>query len=102
MKRGYDLFTMGLVILVLISLLCLPLNAANAKEEIEFWHIRTGTLEKILLGSVERFEQDFPEYDVKVTKIQPGENQTKVQVAVGGGNPPDIFRTQGGGAFKPY
>ncbi|WP_242965222.1 extracellular solute-binding protein [Petroclostridium xylanilyticum] len=73
------------------------------KKKIVFWHIQsTGNGPKIIQNSVDRFKAENPNVEVEVVPLQNDPFKTKLKVAMGAGNPPDIFPTWSGGPLYEY
>ncbi|NBK23813.1 MAG: extracellular solute-binding protein [Spirochaetia bacterium] len=105
MKR---LITLALVMVVAISML----SAAGAPEAtaakgeqitLNVWHIgvdvsRRATMEK----AIERYQAVNPNVKVVEQAIENDPYKTKLKTAMGGGNPPDLFITWGGGWMEEF
>lgn len=70
-------------------------------EELTFWHIATGGAEEALEKAVERFEADH-NAEVEMIRHDNDPYKTNLSVAMGGGEPPDVFHSWGGGYLKEY
>ncbi|MEA4858970.1 MAG: extracellular solute-binding protein [Sphaerochaeta sp.] len=105
MKR---LITLALVMVVAISML----SAAGAPEAtaakgeqitLNVWHIgvdvsRRATMEK----AIARYQAANPNVKVVEQAIENDPYKTKLKTAMGGGNPPDLFITWGGGWMEEF
>ncbi len=105
MKR---LITLAIVMVVAISML----SAAGAPEAtaakgeqitLNVWHIgvdvsRRATMEK----AIARYQAANPNVKVVEQAIENDPYKTKLKTAMGGGNPPDLFITWGGGWMEEF
>ncbi len=66
------------------------------------WHIETGPSEKALKEAVKRFEDSHDGVKVKVVRQENDPYKTKLSVAMGGGTPPDVFHSWGGGWLEKF
>ncbi|MFC7062408.1 extracellular solute-binding protein [Halobacillus seohaensis] len=71
-------------------------------ETITLWHIETGESEKALQDSVERFENSHDGVTVEMVRQENDPYKTKLTVAMGGGTPPDVFHSWGGGWLEKF
>lgn len=77
--------------------------ATHAAEKLVFWHIQTTEPTKgVIDRAVERFRRDHPDIEVEVVAIQNDPYKTRLAVAMGAGDPPDVFHSWGGGWLKTY
>lgn len=80
-----------------------PAQAAGGeKKKLSFWYIETGKRKELIEAAVQKFMKDHPEADVEVVQIPNDPYKTKLSVAMGGGNPPDVFHSWGGGWLKQF
>ncbi|CAM3911446.1 ABC transporter substrate-binding protein [Alkalicoccus chagannorensis] len=79
-------------------------DASGDDEEIEltFWHIETGYGEEEMESAVDRFEENNPNVTVEVVQHENDPYKTNFNVAMGGGNPPDVFHSWGGGWLQNF
>ncbi len=75
---------------------------AGAKQKLVLWHIETGKREDVIKHAVARFQEKHPNVEVEVVQNENDPYKTKLTVAMGGGNPPDIFHSWGGGWLKQF
>lgn len=66
------------------------------------WHIETGPSEQAIESAVERFEENNPNVTVEVSQQENDPYKSQLSVAMGGGNPPDVFHSWGGGWLKQF
>ena len=93
MKKPGLLLMVGLLVFLTA---CMP-SAGTEKKTLTFWHIGIGEERTILEQAVKRFEEKHPDVKVEIVAHQNDAYKTKLPVAMGGGNPPDIFHSWGGG-----
>ena len=93
MKKPGLLLVVGLLVFLTA---CMP-SADSGKKTLTFWHIGVGEERTILEEAVKRFEKKHPDVKVEIVVHQNDAYKTKLPVAMGGGNPPDIFHSWGGG-----
>lgn len=72
------------------------------KKKLSFWYIETGKRKELIEAAVQKFMQAHPEAEVEVVQIPNDPYKTKLSVAMGGGNPPDVFHSWGGGWLKQF
>ena len=99
MKKSLSLIlsiSMFLVVLLSVSVI--------AQEEIVLWDITTEAESElpVIQDAIARFEADNPEYTVRQVPTSNDDYKTKLQVAMGANNEPDIFMSWGGGPLKEY
>lgn len=110
MKSKWFLF-LSLVMLVLAG--CGAPNATpdnnaesgNGDENVELtlWHIESSEQAiKVLEDAAARFEEKNPGVTVKLVKQENDPYKSKLVVAMGGANPPDVFHSWGGGWLKNF
>jgi raffinose/stachyose/melibiose transport system substrate-binding protein len=76
---------------------------STEKKKLVFWHIQSsGTGPEMIQKSVDRFMKDNPNVEVEVVPLQNDPFKTKLKVAMGAGNPPDVFPSWGGGPLYEY
>lgn len=74
----------------------------SEKVKISFWYIETGKRQEIVEDVVKKFMDQHPNIEVEAVQIPNDAYKTKLSVAMGGGNPPDIFHSWGGGWLKQF
>lgn len=73
------------------------------KKKIVFWNVESaGEIPKIIERSIERFMADNPDVEVEVVSLQNDPYKEKIKIALGAGNPPDIFPHWSGGVMVEY
>lgn len=77
-------------------------SAANVSGEITIWDISTGDSQTIAKNIVAKFNESHPKIKAKIEFFQNDPYKQKLQVAMGAGNPPDLFFGWGGGILKSY
>ncbi|WP_458353367.1 extracellular solute-binding protein [Peribacillus frigoritolerans] len=105
----------SLIIILLSLILLVACQAPNAnpssgsssesnrgKKELTVWHIESQGGEPGLKDAVKRFEDKHPGVSVKLIKQENDPYKSKLVVAMGGGNPPDVFHSWGGGWLKNF
>jgi raffinose/stachyose/melibiose transport system substrate-binding protein len=101
------LSTLALALVVGMSLLfAAGAPEATAKDEqitLNVWHIgvdatRRATMEK----AIARYQAANPNVKVVDQAIENDPYKTKLKTAMGGGNPPDLFITWGGGWMEEF
>lgn len=76
---------------------------SDEKKEIVFWHSDTNEkIQGIIQDSADRFMKENPDVDVKIQAFQNDPYKTKLKVAMGSSNMPDIFQTWAGGPLYEY
>ncbi|QGH33227.1 extracellular solute-binding protein [Gracilibacillus salitolerans] len=66
------------------------------------WHIETGPSGEAIEAAVQRFEENNPTVTVEVSQQENDPYKSQLSVAMGGGNPPDVFHSWGGGWLKQF
>ncbi|ESU73062.1 extracellular solute-binding protein [Geobacillus subterraneus] len=109
LKRG-KLFASILLVILLAA--CQPkapsTNTSSSgkpnsgEKTLTVWHIETGESEVALKNAAKRFEEKHPGVTVKLVRYENDPYKTKLSVAMGGGNPPDVFHSWGGGWLKNF
>ncbi|TVY08953.1 extracellular solute-binding protein [Paenibacillus cremeus] len=80
-----------------------PAQAAGGeKKKLSFWYIETGPRKDLIEATVQKFMKDNPDVEVEAVQIPNDAYKTKLSVAMGGGNPPDVFHSWGGGWLKEF
>ncbi|WP_240415259.1 extracellular solute-binding protein [Paenibacillus periandrae] len=79
-----------------------PAAKAGEKKKLSFWYIDTGKRKELIEAAVQKFMKDHPDVDVEAVQIPNDPYKTKLSVAMGGGNPPDVFHSWGGGWLKQF
>jgi raffinose/stachyose/melibiose transport system substrate-binding protein len=69
---------------------------------VTLWEIATGGQKKLVQETVQRFDQQHPDIDVRVEFFQNDPFKTKLRMAMGAGQPPDLFIGWGGGILQSY
>lgn len=105
----------SLIVILLSLILLVACQAPNAnpssgsssesnrgKKELTVWHIESQGGEPGLKEAVKRFEDKHPGVSVKLIKQENDPYKSKLVVAMGGGNPPDVFHSWGGGWLKNF
>ncbi|MFG6150294.1 extracellular solute-binding protein [Halobacillus sp. B23F22_1] len=77
-------------------------GGSGDSDTITLWHIETGESEKALQDAVERFEESHEGVTVDVVRQENDPYKTKLSVAMGGGTPPDVFHSWGGGWLEEF
>lgn len=68
-----------------------------------FWHITTDEVgKKMIQNQVNRFLKVHPDFKVEVVPLQNDSFKTKLKIAMGSNQAPDVFVTWGGGPFFEY
>jgi raffinose/stachyose/melibiose transport system substrate-binding protein len=71
--------------------------------EVEFWRLSgAGFQGGVLDEAAGRLEAAHPEVTVTIQELQNDPFKTKLAVAMGGDNPPDVWHTWGGGVLAEY
>lgn len=89
---------------MLLSLMAGSMTTVQAagKTKLTLWHIQTGEMANVIQGSVDRFMEANPDYDVEVVQKQNDTFKTDVSLAAQAGTLPDIFITWGGQTMYDY
>ncbi|MBD1379605.1 extracellular solute-binding protein [Metabacillus arenae] len=78
-------------------------ESQGSSKELTVWHIESGAAaEKTLENAAKRFEEKNPGVTVNVVKQENDPYKSKLAVAMGGGNPPDVFHSWGGGWLENF
>ena len=78
-------------------------SASGATKKIVFWHITTDAVGKQMIqNQVNRFMKANPGFKVEVVPLQNDAFKTKLKIAMGSNQAPDVFVTWGGGPFFEY
>ncbi|HNY21995.1 MAG TPA: extracellular solute-binding protein [Treponemataceae bacterium] len=78
-------------------------KSENGKVTVNFWHLDSNDLhypewEKIAA----KFMETHPNVDIKITVLENEAYKSKLATVMQSGNPPDIFRSWGGGVMNSY
>jgi raffinose/stachyose/melibiose transport system substrate-binding protein len=79
-----------------------PTAAPVEKKAITLWHVQTGAGAEVIQKEVDRYMAAHPEVTVEVVPMQSDGYSMKLTVAMGGGTPPCVFSTWGGGPLYEY
>lgn len=79
-----------------------PAQSGGEKVKLSFWYIDTGKRKEIIEETVSQFMADNPNIEVEAVQIPNDDYKTKLSVAMGGGTPPDVFHSWGGGWLKAF
>ncbi|WP_181347861.1 extracellular solute-binding protein [Thalassobacillus sp. CUG 92003] len=77
-------------------------GSSEGSDTLTMWHIETGESEKALEDAVKRFEESHDGVNVKLVRQENDPYKTKLSVAMGGGSPPDVFHSWGGGWLENF
>lgn len=79
-------------------------EGATSGEEanLTFWHIETGDNKVVIENAVKRFEEKHEGVTVEAVQVENDPYKTNLVVAMGGGSPPDVFHSWGGGWLKQF
>ncbi|WAM35704.1 extracellular solute-binding protein [Caldicellulosiruptor acetigenus] len=78
-------------------------SSAGSTKKIVFWHITTDAVGKQMIqNQVNRFMKANPGFKVEVVPLQNDSFKTKLKIAMGSNQAPDVFVTWGGGPFFEY
>jgi len=103
MRKGI----VGIVAILMVASLTVACSgktkADNGKVTINFWHLDSNDLhypewEKIAA----KFMEAHPNVDIKITVLENEAYKSKLATVMQSGNPPDIFRSWGGGVMNSY
>lgn len=72
------------------------------KKKLSLWFIESGKRQEIIEAAVKKFMDENQDIEVEVVQIANDPYKTKLSVAMGGGNPPDLFHSWGGGWLKQF
>jgi len=82
------------------------LNVARAADpvKIKMWHIATEAdpMHPAMKAMIDRFNAAHKDVQIEATEIANDDFKTQLQVAVAGGQVPDVFQTWGGGLLQTY
>ncbi|PZD88008.1 extracellular solute-binding protein [Bacilli bacterium] len=112
MKGDISMFRRLLILAVLFLSLLIISACQNTGDEasvygnggttLTLWHIQTGNSEEVINNAVARFEEKHEGVNVEVIKQENDPYKTKLSVAMGGGTPPDVFHSWGGGWLENF
>ncbi|WP_347835540.1 extracellular solute-binding protein [Gracilibacillus sp. JCM 18860] len=74
-------------------------NEGGEQVTLTLWHIETGPSGEAIEAAVSRFEKKHPNVTVEVSQQENDPYKSQLSVAMGGGNPPDVFHSWGGGGW---
>jgi raffinose/stachyose/melibiose transport system substrate-binding protein len=101
-KRGFVAALLA-VLFVIVSPNAFGSPDSGQKKKLILWHIQTEDAPKQCIDeSIARFEKDYPEYTVEVVPMQNDAYKTKLKVAMGSTEMPDIFVHWSGGPMVSY
>ena len=93
----------AVLLVVAMVAVCSVSGFALAKKKITFLHIQVNKVTGgVLDAAVERFKKDHPNVDVEVVANENDPYKTKLKIAMGSGNPPDVFHSWGGGWLEAF
>ena len=70
-------------------------------RELELWHYQTSEESSGIVDEcVELFEQNYPDFRIKVRPFQSDAYKTKLMVSMAARQPPDVFPTWSGGMLR--
>jgi len=75
--------------------------AANPVR-VTLWEIATGGDRALIQQTLQRFNQSHPDINASVEFFENDPYKTKLRVAMGAGQPPDVFLNWGGGILQSY
>jgi raffinose/stachyose/melibiose transport system substrate-binding protein len=90
---------------VVFSLLLGMSFGAYAQDiKLTLWHIHTnaGAAQYTIQDAIRRFEADHPNVKIEEVQIINDEYKTKLMIAMGANDEPDIFMSWGGGPLEAY
>jgi len=76
--------------------------SSGEKKKLTVWYIDTGKRKELIEETVQEFMKAHPDVEVAAEQIANDTYKTKLPVAMGGNNPPDIFHSWGGGWLKEF
>lgn len=80
-----------------------PAEPPKEPEKLSLWHIQVSkTYSPIIEAAVERFEKDNPNVTVDIVTAENDPYKTKLKVAAGSGDAPDVFHSWGGGWLEAF
>ncbi|MCR4713655.1 MAG: extracellular solute-binding protein [Treponemataceae bacterium] len=75
-------------------------NSSSERKTITFWHLDTTDEQQAAWREIaDNFEEKHPNVTVEITCFENGTFKQRIAQAVQAGNPPDIFRSWGGGTM---
>jgi raffinose/stachyose/melibiose transport system substrate-binding protein len=77
-------------------------TSGSGKTTITIWDISTGNIQQLIQNQTNNFNSTHPTIHAIVQFYENDPYKQKLQVAMGAGNPPDIFFGWGGGILKSY
>ena len=106
-RKFHSLILLSLA--MVLFLIATPLFAGSdapqqgKKKVITFWHLDTDPkLSVIWQGMADEYMAAHPNVDVQITILENDAFKTKINTMMQSGNPPDIFRSWGGGVMNEY
>ena len=79
-----------------------PAAVSGEKKKLTLWFIDTGKRKELIEETVKEFMDAHPDIEVEAVQIPNDTYKTKLPVAMGGNNPPDLFHSWGGGWLKEF
>jgi ABC-type sugar transport system, periplasmic component len=76
--------------------------SSGEKKKLTVWYIDTGKRKELIEETIQEFMKAHPDVEVAAEQIANDTYKTKLPVAMGGNNPPDIFHSWGGGWLKEF
>jgi len=77
-------------------------SGTGEKKKLTLWFIDTGKRQELIEETVREFMNSRPDIQVEAVQIPNDTYKTKLPVAMGGNNPPDLFHSWGGGWLKEF
>lgn len=75
---------------------------SDEKTKLTLWHIQTDTAKDIIHGSVERFMDENPQYEVEVVDMSNDSYKQKLSLAMSSNQTPDVYVQWGGANLATY
>jgi raffinose/stachyose/melibiose transport system substrate-binding protein len=97
-------FFVAMIIVLAVSLIVfVGCTAAKKQVTISFWHLDTQDSQKALWQKIaDDFTAKNPNVKVEITVLENQAFKDKIATVMQSGNPPDVFRSWGGGVMNAY
>jgi len=97
----------GILVILMAMSLVISCSGKKAKESekvvIDFWHLDSNDMHHPEWTRIaEEFMEMNPNVEIKITVLENDAYKSKIATVMQSGNPPDIFRSWGGGVMNYY
>ncbi|MGL4986126.1 MAG: ABC transporter substrate-binding protein, partial [Treponemataceae bacterium] len=103
MKKKSVVFIGFVLLITSITIMACGKGSTKTENDISLWHIQnTGELPKLFISAAQRFDKDNEPYKAKPEIMLNDAYKTKLKIALGANQEPDIFFSWTGGPMIDY